>query len=92
MRQRGFIGEAEGSINGIRLRAHFKPLQQGFRLRVVGKYFMPLPQGYGHGGGSQYFHGIAGLQVPLADFCSCRNTGELPQRGGVVDERIIESF
>lgn len=66
MRQRRFIRETERAIDRIRGRAHFKPLQQSFGLRMERKDFMFFFQSEGNRRGGQNLNGVARLQIALA--------------------------
>src|SRR4029077_7164514 len=92
MRQYGFIREAECAVNGIRLRTHFKPLQQGNILRVIGKVKISFLYGDGYCRIRQHLNGITLFQIALAYLGVCRLAGELPPRGRVFNEWVCEGL
>lgn len=67
MRQRRFVWIAERAIDRIRHRAHFKPLQQSFVLRVEREDFPFFFQGQRNRGRRQNLDRVARLQIALAD-------------------------
>src|SRR6185437_5995751 len=66
-----------------------EPLQQGLSLRMVSGGHSRTLQGYREGCIRQHLNRISGFKVSLAN---ARFAGELPSRGNVVDEWIVESF
>src|SRR5438270_1515055 len=66
-----------------------KPLQQGFRLRMVGDVHTRIFQGHGKSRMRQDFNRVSGFKVALAD---AGLAWELPARSDVIDERIVECF
>ena len=85
-----FVGEAEGTVDRAGRGSHFKPLVKRQILRVVdvAGSRAALPRSLRCIG--QYLDGIADLQIPLALGGVRRLTRELPDRGRVVDKRIVD--
>src|SRR5258707_3708958 len=92
MRKCGRIRIAERAADCVGGRAHLKPLQQGYDLRVIGEHFPPLSEQYGHGRRRKDFDRIAFLQVRLTNLGGGWKSRELPCRHNRVDKGIRDWF
>src|SRR5438270_2735600 len=92
MRQHSLIREAECAINGVRLRAHLKPLQQGNILRVISEFEVAFFHRDGYGRIGQHLNGIALFQIALAYLGVRRLSGELPSGRRVFNEWVAKGL
>ena len=89
-RKHGLVGEAERSIDCTRSCSHFEPLVKCHVLRVIDvarPVVLHLDRRRCIG---QYLDWIAYLQIVLASGRVRGLTRELPDRGPVIEERIVE--
>src|SRR6266852_8664539 len=90
--QRGGVWIAKRAADGIRSCPHFKPLQEGFGLRVIKESLIAVLKKYADGGIRQNHDRIAGFETRLANLGSRGLVRELPNRHCVVHKGIVKSF